>query len=61
MGGIVAVFDQALVDVIPGAVEQEGEVEILAQRGEVLNRVVRQPEQPDMIRMNATAWMVIDR
>jgi hypothetical protein len=61
MGRVVGVFDQALVDVIAGAVAQEGEVEILAQRGEVLNRVVRQPEQPDMIRMNATTWMVIDR
>ena len=46
MGRSAVVFDQALVDVIARALAQKAEVEILAERGEVGDRVRHQPAQP---------------
>ena len=43
MGAVVGVGDQALVDVVAGAGPEKAEVEVLAERGEVLDGVVHQP------------------
>ena len=43
VGAVVGVGDQRLVDVVAGAAAEEAEVEVLAERGEVLDGVVDQP------------------
>ena len=51
----------ALVDVVAGARAEEAEVEVLAERGEVLEVLLTSQAAASMKTMTAKTWIVSDR